>query len=286
MKWWDISVKETSSDFRVLRSSIPKSFLKRTPQLIYIQEFLKCDGGIYITKKKNGLGGELIFSTTDKEYKKVLLQLVHEQFNGLKTFDRKDGFGISNLSLSLAIANKFFVPIGKKTEMEITQPENKEEAKMILRAVIDTEGNVDVYNGRIVIGNKSRKYLNSFKGLLKKWFNINCSDLSPTKGWGEETNRIGIHRDNDLQKINEIILFNPTKQRQLEFICSSLVTYKNRKEEMKRKILSLLDKPKIHEISSSLGIAPFIVRRLLTSLKAKKVGRIKKNNRIQVLWMI
>lgn len=283
----ELPLEIQGNKFKVLRSTAPISTLIRTPNLLYIEEFLKCDGGVYITKRRDGFAGELIFTSVDSDYKKALKRMVEKTFNPLKTFERKDGFGLSNLSLAMIIANQFGIPIGKKGEMKVTSPENVEEAKMILRAVIDTEGNVDDYEGRIVIGNQSKEYLETYKEILVKWFEIRCVDLSPTKGWGEKTSRIGMIKDDDLIKIFNISLLNPTKQTRLKFIIDSLEKYKKEKYELTKKIKSVLAEPKtIREVSDLLNLAPFVIRRLINSLKAEKVGKIKRNNRMQVLWQI
>jgi hypothetical protein len=260
------------------------SLLSRTPYLIYLTEFLKCDGTVSIIKRNDGFAGELIFSTVDKDYEKILQEMFNKTF-GLKTFKRKDGFGVSNLALAVLLSKKFGIPVGKKEEMRINKPENEEEAKMILRAVIDTEGNIDDYEGRIVIGNRSKKYLQSYKNILREWFEITCSDLSSTRGWGEQTFRIGITRDIDLEKIFKIGLLNPTKDKRLREIISSLEKYRRDKKLLIERVKRVISEPKtIREISNKIKIAPFIVRRLLNSMKAKKIGKIRKNNRTQILW--
>jgi hypothetical protein len=283
----ELPVTEKENKFKILRSMIPKSLLTRSPNLIYIVEFLKCDGCVYITKRKDGFAGEVIFTTTNQSYKTILKKIVEKTFNSLKPFNRNDGFGISNLSLSVLLAEKFDIPVGKKGEMETVVPENLEEAQMVLRAVIDAEGNVDDYGGSIVIGNQSKKYLETYKEVLEKWFEITCVDLSPTKGWGEKTNRIAITKDSDLVKVFNIGLFNPAKQARLKFIVDSLKKYREEKSALLEKVKFILKEPKtIRQVSDTLNLAPFVVRRLINSLKAIKVGKIKKNNRCQVLWML
>lgn len=281
----ELPLVERENKFKILRSIVPVSVLVRTPNLIYIAEFLKCDGSVYITKRKDGFAGGLIFTTVDQNYKTELKKIVEETFSPLKTFDRKDGFGLSNLSLAILLSNKFGIPVGKKGEMKVIDPESTEEAKMVLRAVIDAEGNVDDYGGSIYIGNQSKEYLESYKKVLEKWFKIKCVNLSPTKGWGEKTYRIGITKDTDLIKIFNIGLLNPTKQTRLKFIVDSLEKYHKEKYGLVEKTKLILKEPKtIREVSNLLNLAPFVVRRLINSLKAVKVSKIKKNNRYQVLW--
>lgn len=262
----EISLIQIAEKFKLLRSFSPKTYFIRTPILVYIAEFLKCDGTVSIRKKKDGFVGELIFSTLDESY---------------------DGFGVSLLSLAILLSHQYQIPVGKKTEMSVTEPRKEEEARMILRAVIDTEGNVDDYEARITIGNQSRQYLESYKKVLKRWFEIKCSDFSPTKGWGEKTYRIGITRDNDLIKILKIGLLNPTKQRKLKYIVDSLEKYRQNKVTLMKEIEKILIEPKtIRELSNFLDIAPFVIRKLLNSMKAVKYGKIKRNNRIQILWAL
>ncbi len=283
----ELPILMKDSKIKILSSMAPASAIRRTPNLVYITEFLKCDGSVYLIKRKDGFAGGLIFSTLDSGYKTELKKIVEEAFNPLKTFERKDGFGLSNLSLAVLLSNKFGVPVGKKGMMEVTYPENEEEAKMILRSVIDTEGNVDDYGGSIVIGNQSQEYLESYGRVLEKWFEISTINLSPTKGWGEKTNRIGITKDVDLIKIFKIGLLNPTRQERLKFMIDSFELYQNDRKELIKKIKSLLKQPKtIRDVSNLLKLAPFVVRRLINSAKAIKVGKIRKNNRNQILWKV
>lgn len=283
----ELDILEEENKFKVLRSVITPSIVTRNPNMVYIVEFLKCDGTVSITKRKDGFAGELIFVTTDVDYKRELEKIVKNTFTPLKIFERKDGFGISSLSLAVILANRFGIPVGKKNEMKVTSPENEEEAKMVLRAVIDTEGNVDKYGGSIYIGNQSKEYLRSYKEVLEKWFEIKCIELSPTKGWGEKTSRIGITRDDDIIKIFQIGLLNPTKQACLKFMIDSLEKYWKEKYILKEKIKTILKEPKtIKEVSDMLNLAPFVVRRLINSIKATKAGKIKRNNRYQVLWAL
>lgn len=284
-KTFTYRLKTSKERYRIRRSAIPKFYLQRTPDLIYIIEFLKCDGSILIRKIGNGFGGEIIFSSTNSSYKEGLVSLVQRQFPNITIFKRSDGFGISSLVLSALLSQRFSVPIGRKGEMRCATPRNLEEAKMILRAVIDSEGNVDAYSGNIVIGNVSKKYLESYRYILSKWFKIKTSYLSPTKGWGRETLRISISKADDLRNIFEIGLFNPSKQGSLKFIIESLNKYYIEKNYLKERIKQILTNPKtINNVSFEINLAPYITRRVLRHMKIKKVGKIMINNRFNDLW--
>ena len=284
-KTFSYRLKTSKERYRIRRSSIPRFYLQRTPELIYIIEFLKCDGSISIWKIGNGFGGEIIFSSTNNSYKERLISLVQKQFPNITTFKRPDGFGISSLVLSALLSQRFSVPIGEKEEMKCIIPKNFEEAKMILRSVIDSEGNVDAYSGNIVIGNISKEYLESYRHILSKWFKIKTSYLSPTKSWGRETLRISISKADNLRNIFEIGLFNPSKQENLKFIIESLNKYYIEKNYLKKKIKQILINPKtINDVSFEINLAPYITRRILRHMKIKKVGKININNRFNDLW--
>jgi hypothetical protein len=283
-----IRLRTTQTSFKLLRSSIPKEFVQRTPLLIYITEFLKGDGTVSIVKRERIWKGDLIFTTTDIRYKSRLKRMLQKQFPRGWIYERSDGLGISSLTLSVLLSQNFGIPVGKKKEMVVTKPQNIEEAKMVLRSIIDTEGNIDNYEGRIVVGNQSQQFLESYTKVLEDWFKIKTSKLSPTKGWGEKTLRIGITNDRDLIKIYKIGLFNPTKQKQLKEIYKSLKKYYREKEKIRHEIIQILslNQKTVREISQEVDLSPFLVRRLLNSKYFRTTGKTWRGKRQVYLWSI
>jgi hypothetical protein len=57
-----IRLRTTQTSFKLLRSSIPKEFVQRTPLLIYITEFLKGDGTVSIVKRERTWKGAYIYN--------------------------------------------------------------------------------------------------------------------------------------------------------------------------------------------------------------------------------
>ena len=282
-----LDIKVIKDKIKVLRSIIPKSYLKRTPILIYLVEYLKCDGTLSIIKRNNrSYKGELIFVTTEIQFRAKLKKLLEIQFPKIKICERKDGLLISSLALSTTLAKKFNVPVGKKEEFLCSNAKNNKEREMIIRAIIDAEGNIDNYSGDIIVGNKSMTYLKSFAEVLRKLKIYPTLNLSKTKGY-TYAYRLGIIRDSDVIRIKKIGLFNPRKQERLEEIEKSFKVYKQR-NQLKNKIKKILEKsPKtIREISEIIKISPFIVRRLLKTMKVEKIGRILIRNHIQILWSV
>ena len=187
------------------QSKIPISYLERNEDLLYLVEFLKCDGTISIIRRnKNGLKGEIVLTSTETDYKIILKKLLEKQFPELKICERKDGFVISSLALATVLAFEYKIPVGKKEkniQMLCEKPKSLEEAKAIVSAVIDAEGNVDHYSGDITIGNVHREYLQSCSKILERWFQIKTVEVTPSYGWGMNY-RFVITKENDVAKIN------------------------------------------------------------------------------------
>ncbi len=282
----NMRLRNKSKSYALLRSSVPKSCFERTPELIYLTEFLKCDGHVRIWKVGNGFGGELIFSSMDPKYLVKLKEILDRQFSEVHKFRRVDGFGISSLVMSAVISKSYGIPVGKKEEMKCTEPRNISEAEMIVRAVIDTEGCVDDYAGDVRIGNISKDYLNSYKSILKKWFEISAVDTAPTKGFGRKTNTIAICKLSDIEKLYKICLINPTKQNKLEFLMSSFRIYNSEKKKLTEEIKNILKRESltINDISAKLNLAPVFVKRLLRTSNFKRVGIVKKRRHVEYLW--
>jgi len=71
-----VSVEEDETYYKVSRSFIPKKYIRRTPELMYILEYLKCDGTASLIKNKNSIKGELLFITTNKKFEEKLKQII------------------------------------------------------------------------------------------------------------------------------------------------------------------------------------------------------------------
>lgn len=272
------------------QSKIPISYLERNEDLLYLVEFLKCDGTISIIRRnKNGLKGEIVLTSTEIDYKNILKKLLQKQFPELKITERWDGFSISSLALAVALASEYKIPVGKKgkeIQMLCVQPKNLQEAKAIIAAIIDAEGNVDHYSGDIIIGNVHREYLQSLSEILEKWFQIKTVEVTPSYGWGMNY-RFVITKENDVAKIN--FLRNPAKIKRIKFILSSSKEFTKNKELLKKQVLLLLLKrsPRtLNEFSEALKLAPFVVRKLVRSLKLRKVGIKRVNSRNLVLFQV
>lgn len=271
----DLSFAETEDSFFVSKSKIPKRVLMRTNELVYLIEFLKCDGTLSIIKRPTHFIGSVIFSSTHKDYSAVLYTLLSKQFDGMPITKRKDGFKISSLALSVLLTSMYSVPVGRKTLVSKTciSPRSLEEAQMIARAIIDTEGHFEKYAGDIVIGNQDKQYLSSYQNVIKQWFDINTIPLSPSKGW-TYTNRISISKDADVLKIQKIRLLNPSKQSQLNLFAKSIHEYSNSRDILRQKVAEQFTSPKtILEVSSILKITPNIVLRIMKTLKCRRVSK-------------
>ena len=272
------------------QSKIPISCLRRNEDLLYLVEFLKCDGTISIIRRnRNGLKGEIVLTSVESDYKDILRRLLQMQFPLLKITERKDGLSISSLALAVVLASEYKIPIGKKEkniQMLCEQPKNLQEAKAIIAAVIDAEGNVDHYSGDIIIGNVHREYLQSFSKILEEWFDVKTIEISPSYGWGMNY-RFVITKEKDVAKID--FLQNPAKIKKLKFILSSSKELIKNKELLKTQVLLLLSKrsPRtLNEFSGALSLAPFVVRKLVRSLKLRKVGIKRVNSRNLVLYQV
>lgn len=285
-----LNIREDSKTYTVRKSKIPKYYLKKTDTLMYIIEFLKCDGTLTIIKRGESIKGELLFISMNKEYKQELKTLIKKQFPNLNIFERQDGFGISCLSLSVGLAIKYNIPIGKKTpktEMSCQKSKNLKEAKIILSSIIDSEGNIDPYSGDITIANRNTTYLNSIKDLLAKWFNIRAIDLSEITSGYSSANRIAIVKDDDVIKLSKIKFLNRDRQKRIQFIKCSLKKYRDDKKQLVNNVKEELKEPQtIKQISNKMTIAPFIIKRLLRNIKAKKIGCVEENKRKLNLWSV
>lgn len=271
----DLSFSETEDSFFVSKSKIQRKVLRRTNELVYLIEFLKCDGTLSIIKLPTHFIGSLIFTSTNEEYSEVLNTLLSQQFTGMTITKRKDGFKISSLALAVLLASMYSVPVGRKTLVSKTciSPKSLGEAQMIARAVIDTEGHFEKYAGDIVIGNQDKQYLSSYQNVVKQWFDIKTITLSPSKGW-TYTNRISISKDADVLKIQQIRLLNPSKQSQLDLFAKSIHEYSNSWDILRQKVAEQFTSPKtILEVSSILKITPNIVLRIMKTLKCRRISK-------------
>ena len=271
----DLSFSETEDSFFVSKSKIQRKVLRRTNELVYLIEFLKCDGTLSIIKLPTHFIGSLIFTSTNEEYSEVLNTLLSQQFTGMTITKRKDGFKISSLALAVLLASMYSVPVGRKTLVSKTciSPKSLGEAQMIARAVIDTEGHFEKYAGDIVIGNQDKQYLSSYQNVVKQWFDIKTITLSPSKGW-TYTNRISISKDADVLKIQQIRLLNPSKQSQLDLFAKSIHEYSNSRDILRQKVAEQFTSPKtILEVSSILKITPNIVLRIMKTLKCRRISK-------------
>jgi|GEM_PF-5339795 len=271
------------------QSKIPLSYLKRNEDLLYLVEFLKCDGTISLRKRKVGLLGEIILTSVEPDYKNFLRNLLVKLFPSLKITERKDGLSISCLALTAALASEYKIPVGKKEnsiQMLCTQPKTLQEAKAIVSAIIDAEGNVDHYSGDIIIGNVHREYLQSLSKILEEWFGVQTVEVSPSYGWGMNY-RFVITKEADVAKFS--FLRNPAKRKRIDFILSSSKELAKSKELLKKQVTLLLSKsgPRtLNELSEALSLAPFAVRKLVRSLKLRKVGVKRVNSRNLVLYQV
>lgn len=286
----DLKISKENGFYTVRKQSrIPISYLKRNEDLLYLVEFLKCDGTISIIKRKDGFKGEIVLTSTEPDYKEILKKLLQKLFAELKICERRDGFMISSLALSVALASEYKIPIGKKEkeiQMHCTQPKKLQEAKAIVGAIIDAEGNVDHYSGDIVIGNVHKEYLQSLSEILEKWFEIKTVEIVPSYGWGMNY-RFVITKEDDVAKIN--FLRNPAKIKRINFILSSSKELTKNKELLKKQVTLLLSKsgPRtLNELSEALSLAPFAVRKLVRTLKLRKVGVKRVNSRNLVLYQV
>lgn len=287
----DLKISKDKGFYTVEKSQvkIPISYLRRHEDLLYLVEFLKCDGTISIIKRKDGLKGEIVLISTEPEYKEVLRRLLQRLFPSVKICERKDGFVVSSLALAVALASEYNVLTGKKEkeiQMICTEPKSLQEAKAIVAAVIDAEGNVDHYSGDIIIGNVHREYLQSLSEILENWFKIKTVEICPSYGWGMNY-RFVITKEADVAKIN--FLRNPAKIQRIKFILSSSKELAKNKDYLKKQVLLLLSKrgPRtLNEFSDALSLAPFAVRKLVRTLKLRKVGVKRVNSRNLVLYEV
>lgn len=271
----DLSFAETEDSFFVSKSRIPKNILIRTNELVYLIEFLKCDGTLSIIRHPTHFIGSVIFTSTNEDYSAVLYSVLSKQFDGMQITKRKDGFKISSLALAVLLACIYSVPVGRKTLVSKTciPPRTLEESQMIARAVIDTEGHFEEYAGDIVIGNQDKQYLSSYQDIIKQWLDIKTITLSPSKGW-TYTNRISISKDADVLTIQQIRLLNPSKQSQLDLFAKSIHEYSNSRDILRQKVAEQFTSPKtILEVSSILKITPNIVLRIMKTLKCRRVSK-------------
>lgn len=274
-------------------SKIPKSFLKRTENLIYLTEYLKTDGTISIIKRQSGpkgtsLKGDILWINTDPEECHNLKKMVQTQFPGINIFDRSDGFGISSLALAVSLSEKFGIPVGKKEEFCITQPNNNGEARKIIQAAIDAEGNVDIQGGNVVIANKSMEYLKGLQELLQKKFNINAVKGREIMGYGT-TNTICINKKKDIEKLSEIGTLSERKLKIIRTIVEGYKKYEKYSSHYLEKVKKILSTPHtISEISNMTSIPYFIIKnRILKRLKPKIVGTRKtKSSRVANVYQV
>jgi hypothetical protein len=204
-----------------------------------------------------------------------LYSILSKQFDGMTITKRKDGFKISSLALAVLLACIYSVPVGRKTLVSkiCFSPRSLEEAQMIARAVIDTEGHFEEYGGDIVIGNQDTQYLSSYQNIIRQWLDIKTITLSPSKGW-TYTNRISISKDADVLKIQQIRLLNPSKQSQLNLFAKSIHEYSNSRDILRQKVAEQFTSPRtIREVSSILKITPNIVIRIMKTLKCRRVSK-------------
>ncbi len=288
-----IKSEMTDDDIIVGNSRISKSYLKRTEDLIYLTEYLKTDGTISIIKRLSGpkgtsFKGDILWINTDPEECDHLKKIVGKQFPGQVIFDRPDGFGISSLALAVSLSEKFGIPIGKKDEFCITQPNNRGEAKKIIQAAIDAEGNVDIQGGNVVIANKSKEYLKSLEKLLQNKFKINAVKGRLIKGFGT-TNTISINKRGDVEKLSEIGTVSERKLKLIRKIVEGYENYEKNSSQYLKKVKKILSKPHtIGEISNITSIPYFIIKnRILKRLKPKVVGKKKtKSSRVANIYQM
>ncbi|MAG52667.1 MAG: hypothetical protein CMH62_01755 [Nanoarchaeota archaeon] len=173
-----------------------------------------------ILKLKEGNKKEVVFNDRNFEYNKTNIYLINYKKKKIKVsvnVPKKDKitsesslvdkrYQKSSIAVALDISNKtlamilnvvFEIPMGKKSYIihipELIKKTPNEMLKIIIESVLDAESTV--MNDRIILGSKSKKYLEDLREILRK-FNI-TSSFNANK---EVLNVFG-HRNID--KINE-----------------------------------------------------------------------------------
>jgi len=96
--------------------------------------------------------------------------------------------------------------------------------------------------------------------------------------------RLAITKDRDVEKIRQVGLFNPAKQKRLDKISASLSRFHREKADLKEQLLNTSKSRTLNELSDVLNLAPFVVRRLLRSLPFRKVGVKQVGSRNQIVY--